>query len=220
MQNEFALCDYIKCAPTAEPVRRLPRSFFEAETPQVARRLLGKRLVRVVDGRTLSGILVEVEAYRGNGDPASHAYGGKTARNEVMFGEPGHAYVYLSYGLNECLNVTTEPLGTPGAVLIRALEPLEGVESMMKNRRTEELTNLASGPGKLTQALRIDRGLNGEDMVTSDRLYLTEGWRIDARFLGESGRIGVSRARERQWRFFVVGNPHVSKAGSTRNANP
>ena len=203
-------------------MRRLPRSFFQVETPDVARQLLGKRLVRVVDGRTLSGILVEVEAYRGNDDPASHAYRGRTARNEVMFGEAGHAYVYLSYGLNECLNVTTEPLGTAGAVLIRALEPLEGVDSMMKNRGTEEVTNLTSGPGKLTQALQINRGLNCEDMVTSDRLYITEGRKIDARSLGESRRIGVSRGTERQWRFFVVGNPYVSRAGSTStsNANP
>jgi len=203
-------------------VRRLPRSFFQAETPEVARQLLGKRLVRVVDETTLSGILVEVEAYRGNDDPASHAYGGKTARNKVMFGEPGHSYIYLAYGLNECLNVTTEPVGIPGAVLIRALEPSEGLDIMMKNRGTREVTNLTSGPGKLTQALRINRGLNGEDMVNSDRLYLTEGRKVNAGSVGESGRIGVSRGEERRWRFFVVGNPFVSRAraASANNANP
>jgi DNA-3-methyladenine glycosylase len=219
---EFALNDYIKCALTTGLVKRLPRAFFEAETPVVARRLLGKRLVRVVEGRMLSGILVEVEAYRGADDPASHAYGGKTARNEVMFGEPGHAYVYLSYGRNECLNVTCEPVDTPGAVLIRALDPVEGVDFMMKNRRTTEITNLASGPGRLTQAMKIDRSLNGEDMVTSDRLYLTDGRTVEKRSVNEGGRVGVSRGMEHQWRFFIVGNEYVSrrKPPVMRNANP
>jgi DNA-3-methyladenine glycosylase len=111
---------------------------------------------------------------------------------------------------------------TPGAVLTRAFEPLEGVDIMIKNGGTREVTNLTSGPGKLTQALRIDRGLNGEDMASSDRLYLTDGRKIDEHSKREGGRIGVSRAMGRQWRFFLVGNPYVSKArpAMTGNANP
>jgi DNA-3-methyladenine glycosylase len=200
---------------------RLPRAFFEGYTPKVARKLLGTRLVRVLDGRRLAGTVVEVEAYRGNDDPASHAYRGRTARNGVMFDEPGHAYVYFTYGFHYCLNVTTEPEGVPGAVLIRALEPTEGIGLMMANRVTERITEVASGPGKLTQAMRITGDLNGEDMVTSGRLYFTEG--RSRRFVfGESGRVGVARGVERRWRFFVLGNAFVSRAmpSGVSDANP
>lgn len=188
---------------------RLPRSFFERHTPDVARDMLGVRLLAVHHGSTVSGIIVETEAYRGTMDPASHAYRGRTKRNEVMFGEPGHAYVYFTYGFHNLLNVTTEPLGTPGAVLIRALQPSDGVDIMMKNRRIHQLEDLADGPGKLTQALGIDRSFNGEDLVTSNQLFLEWGERPGR--IGISRRVGISQGAFCKWRFFVEGNPHVSK---------
>ena len=134
---------------------RLRRDFFLRYTPSVAREMLGCRLVRLRGGRRLAGIIVETEAYRGAWDPASHAHRGKTSRNEVMFGPPGHAYVYFTMGVHHCLNVTTEKEGVAAAVLIRAVQPLEGVEVMKGNRGVTELTRVASGPGNLTEALGI-----------------------------------------------------------------
>ena len=180
--------------------------------------MLGKKLVRVVEGTRLSGIIVEVEAYRGFGDPASHAYKGKTARNAVMFGEPGRAYVYLSYGVHQCLNLTCEPGGTPAAVLVRALEPLEGTDRMKVNRGISSLRELASGPGRLTEALAIGSDFDGEDLVTSDRLFLEEGERSVS--VGTSSRIGVSTGTERRWRFFVRGCMFVSKGRTHVAQNP
>ncbi len=181
---------------------RLGRDFFERYTPDVAVDLLGCRLVRVVEGRRLSGTIVETEAYRGRGDPASHAYSGKTARNAVMFGEPGHAYVYFSYGFHNCLNVTTEPPGSPGAVLLRALKPVEGAAEMVENRGERGRFHTADGPGRLTQALGIDRSLNGEDLVTSRRLFIERGTKPGR--VRRSTRVGVSRGTERRWRFDVA----------------
>ena len=192
-------------------MERLPRSFFEEYTPSVARRLLGQLLVRRIGRRLLSGILVEVEAYRGGDDPASHAFRGETPRNRVMFGEAGRAYVYFSYGFHHCLNVKTERKGVAGAILIRALEPLQGIELMKKNRGKEEVEELANGPGKLTQALKIDRRLNGEDLVRSERLFLARG--KDAVFeIRDSSRIGIERGREFRWRYFIGENQFVSRA--------
>jgi DNA-3-methyladenine glycosylase len=187
---------------------RLARSFFEGDTVEVARRLLGTVLVRTLNGRRLSGRIVEVEAYRGTEDPASHAYRGMTKRNEVMFGEPGRAYVYFTMGMHWCLNVTTEKPGTAGAVLVRALEPLEGIGAMVRRRRTtvEELTN---GPAKLTQALAIDGSLNGEDLASSLRLFLERGRRVTR--VGVTSRVGISSGTEHKWRFHERGNRFVSK---------
>ncbi len=190
--------------------QRLPRSFFEDYTPRVAERLLGNLLVRRLRGETLSGKIVEVEAYRGEEDPASHAYGGTTARNLVMFGEAGHAYVYFTYGVHHCLNITTEKKGQAGAILIRALQPVDGLEGMRRNSGKEELLDLMSGPGKLTQALRINRKLNGEDMITSQQLYVTKGTG-DRVAVKASSRIGITLGYNFQWRFFIDGNPFVSR---------
>jgi DNA-3-methyladenine glycosylase len=193
-------------------MKRLGRSFFERYTPEVAKDLLGCLLLRKIRGKTLSGRIVEVEAYRGSDDPASHSFRGATKRNGIMFGEAGHAYVFLSYGFHWCLNFTTEARGQPGAVLIRALEPVEGIEQMVRNRGIAELTRLTDGPGKLTKALAIDGDFDGEDVVESKRLFVTgreELVRIKA-----SARIGVSKGREQQWRYFVDGNPFVSKGGN------
>jgi DNA-3-methyladenine glycosylase len=190
-------------------VGRLGRSFFSRYSPDVAQELLGCLLVRRVGGRTLSGKIVEVEAYRGRDDPASHSYRGPTKRSAIMFGEAGHAYVYFSYGNHWCLNITAEPEGQPGAVLIRALEPIEGIQQMARNRGVSEVGRLANGPGNLTRAMSIDGGFNGEDLVKSRRLYVLgreESVRVEA-----SSRIGVSKGQEEQWRYFVEGNTFVSR---------
>ncbi|MHA1675849.1 MAG: DNA-3-methyladenine glycosylase, partial [Candidatus Njordarchaeales archaeon] len=131
----------------------LNRNFYERYTVDVARDLLGKVLVRVLSSeQILAGIIVETEAYRGQDDPASHAYGRKTPRNAIMYGKPGYSYVYFIYGMYHCLNVVTEPEGVPAAVLIRAVEPIFGIELMKKYRNTDKISNLTNGPGKLCQA--------------------------------------------------------------------
>jgi len=190
-------------------VERLGRTFFSRYTPDVARELLGCLVVREIGGRTLSGRVVEVEAYRGSDDPASHSYRGPTKRSSIMFGEAGHVYVFFSYGFHWCLNFTTEVEGQPGAVLIRALEPLEGVEEMVRNRGVSEVARLTNGPGKLTRALAIDGAFNDEDLVKSKRIYVLS--REEPVRVRASARVGISRGREQQWRYFVEGNPFVSK---------
>ena len=197
-------------------MRRLGREFYERHTLEVAPQLLGKLLIRRLGGRELVGRIVEVEAYRGRGDPASHASRGRTPRNEVMFREGGLAYVYFTYGNHYLLNATTEPLGRPGAVLIRAIEPLKGIDYMMRNRGTRELRLLTSGPGRLTQALRIDRRLNGVDLTVSEELFIADdGYIVDR--IARSPRIGVSGGTRRKWRFYIEGNEFVSKMRSKKN---
>ncbi|MDG6942396.1 MAG: DNA-3-methyladenine glycosylase [Nitrososphaerota archaeon] len=196
----------------------IPREFFNRYTPEVARDLLGCRLVRMVGGKRLSGIVVETEAYRGPRDPASHAYRGKTPRNSVMFGPPGHAYVYFTMGMHYCLNVTTEPIGTPGAVLLRAIEPEEGIEVMVRNRGPVAVGRLASGPGNLTKALNIGKELDREDLVTSERVFLERG-RVTGE-VGTSPRVGVSAGRSSRWRFFEQSNPFVSRGRPSFPQNP
>jgi DNA-3-methyladenine glycosylase len=190
-------------------VERLARPFFRRYTPDVARELLGCLLVRRVRGRTLSGRIVEVEAYRGSDDPASHSYRGATKRSSIMFGDAGHVYVFFSYGFHWCLNFTTEGKGQPGAVLVRALEPVEGIGAMVKNRGVSEVGRLTNGPGKLTKALSIDGAFNGEDVVDSKRLYVL-GRKEEVR-ISASARIGITKGRDRQWRYYVEGSPFVSK---------
>lgn len=188
---------------------RLSRLFFSRYTPEVARALIGAKLVRVVDGRRLSGVVVETEAYRGARDPASHAYRGETPRNSVMFGPAGHAYVYFAMGMHHCLNVTTESDGTPAAVLLRAVQPVEGIEMMVASRGLKDQTRLASGPGNLTKAFKIDRSLNGEDVTLSEGLFFEPGRAKGA--VGVSTRVGVSVGKGRKWRYFLEGSPHVSR---------
>jgi DNA-3-methyladenine glycosylase len=190
-------------------LERLAWSFFRGRTPDVAKRILGCRLVRVVKGERLAGIVVEVEAYLGKEDPASHAYRGMTPRNRVMFGEAGHAYVYFTMGMHWCLNVTTERVGRAGAVLIRALEPTEGLETMMRNRGMKRAGGLTDGPAKLTQALGIDGRMNGEDLAKSRRLFLERGRVV--REIGSGARVGISRGLELEWRFFDEESGFVSK---------
>ncbi|HUI00665.1 MAG TPA: DNA-3-methyladenine glycosylase [Nitrososphaerales archaeon] len=188
---------------------RLGREFFARYTPDVARDILGCTLVRKIGSEVLTGKIVEVEAYRGSDDPASHSYRGPTERSAIMFGEAGHVYVFFSYGNHWCLNFTTEGEGQPGAVLVRALEPVKGIEEMETNRRMSNVLALTNGPGKLTEALSIDKAFNGEDLTKSKRLFVMASERaVD---VGTSARIGISRGREHLWRYYVRGNPFVSK---------
>ena len=189
-------------------LRRLGRDFYERWVVNVARDLLGKLLIRRIDGKVLMGRIVEVEAYRGSDDPASHAYRGKTERNKVMFDRGGLAYIYLAYGIHRLLNVTAEPPGEPAAVLIRALEPLGGIEVMMSFRGTSDLRALTSGPGRLTEALKIGLELNGLDLTSSDELFIADdgfgGFEV-----GSSPRIGVRDRRK--WRFYIRGSRFLSR---------
>lgn len=165
--------------------------------------------MRKIGSEVLTGKIVEVEAYRGSDDPASHSYRGPTERSAIMFGEAGHVYVFFSYGNHWCLNFTTEGEGQPGAVLVRALEPVKGIEEMETNRRMSNVLALTNGPGKLTEALSIDKAFNGEDLTKSKRLFVMASERaVD---VGTSARIGISRGREHLWRYYVRGNPFVSK---------
>jgi DNA-3-methyladenine glycosylase len=167
-----------------------------------------------MDGRRLSGLIVEVEAYIGESDAACHAARGRTPRNEVMYGPPGHAYVYFIYGMHHCLNVVTEEEGFPAAVLIRALEPLEGLEIMRRHRSGKPDRELANGPARLCQAMAIERGFNGVDLCTGEALFIEEGRMVAQEEIGASPRIGIKAdelARSVPWRFYLQGNDFVSR---------
>ena len=195
-------------ATSARGYEILDPAFYLARTDRVARRLLGCLLVRVLDGTVLAGRIVETEAYFAAGDPACHAHRGMTERNRMMFERGGLAYVYFTYGNHYLLNAVTGRRGRPAAVLIRALEPLEGIELMRAHRPGKRDTELTSGPGKLTQALGITTELNGADLANSPLMIAAGDGR---RFrVGQSGRIGIREARDRRARFYVAGNPHVS----------
>lgn len=195
---------------TSASSRILRRLFYRRKTVRVAKELLGKILVRKLGGTRLEGIIVETEAYRGHDDAASHAYRGPTARNQVMFGEPGHAYVYFTYGMHYCLNVTTEPAGQPGAVLLRAVQPTRGIAEMKKRRRTEQVRVLSNGPAKLTQAFAVNKELNGYDLTDGGALYITEPSLVEPVRVAVSTRIGIKTSAEKRWRFFVKDNQFVS----------
>jgi DNA-3-methyladenine glycosylase len=199
---------------------------FDADPVMTARRLLGQRLVHVVDGERLAGEIVEVEAYLGPIDRAAHTYGGRRSiRNESMWRGGGTAYVYFTYGMHFCMNVVCGPVASGTAVLLRALEPTEGLDAMRARRpAARSATELCSGPAKLTQALGIDRACDGRDLRDDARLFVE---RIRARPLpdaaiGATPRIGVDYAgawTRRRLRFFVRGNPNVSGARVTRPAS-
>jgi DNA-3-methyladenine glycosylase len=186
--------------------------FYERDTVSVARDLLGKNLVRRVADSFLIGRIVETEAYRGSDDPASHSFRGMTKRNEVMFGKPGKAYVYFTYGNHYCLNIVTEEEGVPAAVLIRAVEPLERIEEMRKNRGVENILEIASGPGKLTRAFQITKSENGSDITKmSSLLTLCEAIEHQQFEVVQTTRIGIKVATELPWRFYIQGNPYISR---------
>jgi DNA-3-methyladenine glycosylase len=193
----------------------LPRAFFSRDPRRVARDLLGKVLVRRARPR-LTARIVEVEAYLGVKDPAAHSAAGKTARNAVLFGPPGYAYIYFIYGNHYCLNVSCEPDGEAGGVLFRAAEPLTGLEEMAQARIIEihspkDLPKLTSGPGRLAEAFGITRARdNGCDLTSPDSsLWIGEdGYRV--RGIRVSPRIGITKAADKPLRYFLGGNPFVS----------
>jgi len=201
----------------------LPQKFYARDPRIVARELLGKILVRtlasgVKRGR-ISGRIVEVEVYLGEGDLAAHSAAGKTERNQVLFGPPGRAYIYFIYGMHYCLNFTCMPQGRAGCVLLRALEPLEGLEQMAEARGVapEELRSLTglrmltSGPGRICQALAITRqGLNGQRLYTADSplQIMDDGWRSND--ISETPRIGITKSHDMPLRYIIRGNTFVS----------
>lgn len=198
---------------------RFSREFFARDTLTIARDLLGARLVRMWDDRRLSGTIVECEAYIGQNDTACHASRGRTRRNEVMFGPPGYAYVYFTYGMHWMLNVVTEEEGFPAAVLLRAIQPVEGIETMRVLRqakgRPRSDRELASGPARLTQALSIDKVFNGADLVAGKDLWLEQGEPLPEEGVERGPRIGIRYAAEKDqrapWRFWVRDNLYVSR---------
>ncbi|HWN83079.1 MAG TPA: DNA-3-methyladenine glycosylase [Candidatus Udaeobacter sp.] len=220
------------------PHRPVGAAFLARPTLELARRLLGMRLVRSVDGQRLAGLIVETEAYIGEEDLACHAAAGLTARNAVMYGPPGHAYVYFVYGMHHCLNVVTERRHSPAAILIRALEPESGIAAMAERRHLagplaaelaglgglsepalaaarvrpgRVLRSLCAGPGRLCQALAIDRTLNGTNMRGAE-LRLEHG-RTPGKIV-TTPRVGIDYAgpwRRKPWRFLIAGSPWVSR---------
>jgi DNA-3-methyladenine glycosylase len=191
---------------------KLPRSFYEQTTIDVAKQLLGKYLVRKHPEGNTVGRIVETEAYIGPRDLACHASKGRTARTEVMFGPAGHAYVYFIYGFYNMLNLVTEAKGYPAAVLVRAVEPVDGVELMKERRKSKVLRNLASGPGKLCQAFAVDRSLNGADLL-ANIIFIEDRGEPAPKFRA-TARIGVDYAgqwRNKPYRFLIRGSEFVSK---------
>lgn len=194
------------------PSRRLPRSFYARPSPEVAPDLLGRLLVRgLPDGRRLSARIVETEAYQ-EGDPASHSYRGRTRRTEVMFGRPGHLYVYFTYGMHFCMNVVTGQDGEGSAVLLRAAEPVEGLEDMAQRRSAADPRLLCSGPARLCEALGVARAENGTDLVRGGGLWVLPGEPVPPSRIGVTARVGIRDGMDRCWRFLVTGDPFVSRA--------
>lgn len=199
----------------------LPRSFYVHRTVTIAKQLLGCYLVHAPrkNAGVVAGRIVETEAYLSN-DPASHAYRGKTQRNAAMFGTPGKAYVYFTYGMHYCFNVVTQPKGVAEAVLIRALKPVLGIRAMRRRRGTSDTTQLCNGPAKLVQALAITKKHNGCSLQKSVLAILTPDeffrkYRCTQQIISQrivtATRIGISQGRERKLRFYVKNSEHVSK---------
>jgi DNA-3-methyladenine glycosylase len=191
--------------------RRLPRSFFSRPAVEVAPALLGRTLVRrLADGTRLSGRIVEVEAYE-PGDPASHGTRRRTAFNDRLFGEPGRLYVYFTYGHHWMMNAVTRETGVASGVLLRAIEPQEGLDTMTVARGRSHIRELCSGPGKLCQALAVDRALDGTDLVHGRDVWIEAGDPVDATRIATGIRVGVSVGYDRPWRFWEDHSPFVSK---------
>mgnify|MGYP001382743830 CR=1 FL=1 len=192
----------------------LPNEFYERNTKTVAQELLGKKLVRVYKGKRIAGIITEVEAYLGAGDRACHSYNfRRTKRTETLYLAGGHSYIYFIYGMYNCFNVVTQKREVPEAVLVRALEPVEGIDLMRKLRKTDDLKNLTTGPGKLAQALHLTKELNAYSL-RSGELFLEDGIQIPKSKIVKTTRIGVDYAGDHaQWplRFYIRDNPFISK---------
>ena len=196
--------------------RKLNKSFYSRELLTVAKDLLGKIFVKTNGKNWLIGKIVEVEAYHGDFDEAAHSFKGKTKRTEIMFEAGGYLYVYFTYGVHYCCNVVTGKKGQGTAVLIRAIEPISGIDKMIKNRfgrklkNEEEIINLTSGPGKICQAFKINKYDSGIDL-TGDKIFILDSEKINKQDIGVSRRIGISKSVELPWRFFIKNNPYLSR---------
>lgn len=196
--------------------KKLPKKFYQRELHTIAKELLGKIFVKIHDEKILAGKIVEVEAYDGRVDQASHSFNGKTKRNEVMFGGGGFLYVYFTYGMHFCANVVTGKLNEGTAILLRAIEPLEGVELMAMNRygktkiSEKEKINLANGPGKICSAFAMARKENGTDLC-SDSIFILNSKKIKPDEIAEVTRIGIKKSVDLPWRYYIKNNPFVSK---------
>jgi DNA-3-methyladenine glycosylase len=199
-------------------LKPIPRSFYLRPTLEVALSLLGKNFIRLLGDSLLVGKIVEVEAY-GAHDPASHSFRGKTQRNEVMFWEGGRLYVYFTYGMHYCVNVVTGKENIGEAVLIRAIEPISGIEIMFRNRfphqksqilNHQSLMNLTNGPAKFAQAFGLGKSENGIDLLESE-IAIADNEDVPSKLIGRSSRIGIRNGIEKKWRFFIKGNPWVSR---------
>ena len=180
----------------------LPREFYLQDTVIVAKKLLGKKIIRKIGRTEISGIITETEAYKHKDDPASHAHRKITERNKAMFGEVGMAYVYFTYGMYYCFNVVARNPNVPaGAVLIRAIEPEKGIKKIQENRNKKDLKNLTNGPAKLTQALEISKEHYGVDLTKNSKLHITEG--IKVKKIISSPRIGIKEATDKLWNFKI-----------------
>ena len=190
----------------------IKREFYNRDTIKVAKDILGKVIVRKTKQGNMAGRIVEVEAYKfGEHDKASHASKGCTLSNQVMFGENGFAYVYFTYGMYFMLNVVAKKkTDHAGAVLIRGVEPIDGIKHMIKNRKGKDDINLTNGPGKLSQALQINKKLNNYDLTKKGKLFTVDSEKRTEKVLS-SGRIGISMDVEKEWRFYLDGNTYVSK---------
>jgi DNA-3-methyladenine glycosylase len=183
-------------------LKTLPRTFYSRDTVKVAKDLLGKMLVRKIGNITISGVITETEAYRHKDDPASHAFRGLTERNKIMFGQVGRAYVYFTYGMHFCVNAVARSENyEAGAVLIRAIKPNKGISFMKKNRKTDVISNLTSGPAKLTQAMQITKKQYGEDLAKISSLYITNGY--EGKKISVAHRIGIKNGNEKLWNFKI-----------------
>ena len=196
--------------------KKLRKSFYRRELLNVARSLLGQVLVKVDGKNILSGKIVEVEGYHGDFDEAAHSYRGITKRTEIMFEAGGYLYVYFTYGAHHCCNVVTGKKGQGTAVLIRAVEPMSGIEKMIKNRfkrklkNDKEIFNLTSGPGKTCQAFGISRKHSGMDL-TGNKIFILDCEKIKSKDISVSKRIGISKSVDLPWRFFIKNNPYLSR---------
>lgn len=187
-----------------QPSNILPRSFYERSTAQVAHDLIGMMLVRTIGATTVAGVISETEAYGGADDSASHAYRKQTIRNKAMFGSVGHSYVYFIYGNHYCLNIVAKEAGVAaGAVLIRGVIPMQGIDDIKRIRRYCKEHNLTNGPGKIGQAFQVTREHNNIDMTIKGSLFVTYGISIDKNTIIATPRIGISQAKDTLWRFVL-----------------
>ena len=195
---------------------KLPKSFYTRNVLTVAKELLGKVIIKKNSSELLSGRIVEVEAYDGEKDKAAHSYHGISNRNKIMFDDGGKLYVYLSYGVHYCCNVVTGNKGKGSAVLIRAVEPINGIERMIENRfskklvKDSELYKLTNGPGKVCSAFDISLDHYGINL-TGNTIFLIDSSLRKSEKIGKSERIGISKSTELQWRFFIKDNPYLSR---------